>query len=159
MEEKLKRFVHELDEQVKRLALPPVLNGIQSDVTKYLNMSEASLRGLTEEDCATAAALIQQESTLIQQQVNRCHSIMKWAEQRIQWIIAPVVNNMPGYGYQERRILAIRQNETATKYEEERMKAECLSIDIGYISLRLENQARILADVMKVKVRKNGKPT
>lgn len=155
-EERHEQLLAELDEQQKRLCLPSFSEYVNHDTKKYENMPESVIRAMSPEDCETAAILLIQLAHYVQRYINRLLAVIKWCEENINSLVAPVVSKMPGNGYAERRMMAIRSHDVAQKIEATRVKASVYLQDVDYEPLRLEKKAQHLSYLAQKKVKHHG---
>lgn len=151
---KLEAFQAALDRFEADLNLPPLKTGLETEVTKLLELDRVSLRGMSEEECFESCVLLASFATHLQRACNHSRATLKWCETNIRSIIAEVVGKVPGWAYEERRPLAIKQNASATRLEALRVQYQARLDTIEYLSTRVEKQAEFLADLGHTKRKK-----
>jgi hypothetical protein len=90
--------------------------------------------------------------------VNREQARVRWAEEAVKRIIA---NKLRGAGstycsYEERKLLAIRNDDAALKVDGLRIKAQLRIDRISYMATRVENVAKALLDLQQTKRRQQN---
>ena len=108
--QKIIRLIEEYPIQIGLGKLQPT-----NEVERYLNLTQAEIRRMTAEECGEAAYFISRAMTYIQLETNKIQADINWCEQYTQWLIAPIIQTVGGQytPFDYRRILAIKQNDTA----------------------------------------------
>jgi hypothetical protein len=145
-----------LERHRKALALPEQNMLAVNEATPLLNVTKAQMRGMTAEDCEEAALLLQQWSFHLQRRANLLQATVEWCEEAIRHVIAEDVSKMPGWSFDERRAVAVRRSEAASRFQALKVQAQVMAADIAYCPVRVENQARRFADLARTKVKQHG---
>lgn len=107
-----------LSEYESRVGLNEFKNPLDKDeLDNYLTMNRDVLEKFSYEECGYIAYRLGQFSFHIRRAQNREKARIRWAEKRIDVLIAGELNNYNGYGYREKAPQAIKGNEAAVKVE------------------------------------------
>ncbi len=124
-----------------------------NEADRYVNMKQEEIRKLTPEELGEAAVLLAQFSYHIQRALNEETSRVAWAEDEVKRAISGEVNQYQGSSYEERKLLAIKENEYARKMDYIRSYAKARADRLGYLSSKMEFLARMFSDLRQTKKR------
>lgn len=102
-----------LDEYEKGIKLKVPDNQIEAE--KFLDMTYQDIAKLPRPAINEAVYSIARYANFIQKTVNRHQAIKNWCESQIKFVIANEVAEYKAYHWEERKMLAVRANEKATK--------------------------------------------
>jgi hypothetical protein len=144
-----------LDEYEAKLGLPAwSFAETEGEAKKILSLSPAELRAMSATQLGEAAFILQQFALHLQRAYNREQARVGWAEENIKRLTARTVGSVKGYSLEERRPLAVSQDELACKFDALRVKAGCRVGRLAYLSAKVEAMARSL---MALQQSKRGK--
>jgi hypothetical protein len=124
----------------------------ETELQNYLTMNRDMLEKLTPEDCAQIAYRLGQFSFHVQRTINREIARYNWAEETIKDVIADEVNNYKGYGYLEKSLQAIKNNDKAIALNKIRKYAKQRSDRLQYLAGNIKNLSDILLSIQKIKL-------
>lgn len=144
-----------LDEYESSIGLPKYNSNImsESELNSYLTMSRDEIEKLTPDDCGQIAYRLSQFSFHTQRTINREQARFDWADETIKSIIANELNSYKGYGYLEKSLQAIKQNEKASGLDKIKKYAQQRINRLSYIATSINNLANILMNIQKNKVK------
>lgn len=144
-----------LDEYETSIGLPRYNNNImsESELNTYLTMSRDEIEKLTPDDCGQIAYRLSQFSFHTQRTINREQARFDWADETIKSIIANELNSYKGYGYLEKSLQAIKQNEKASALDKIKKYAQQRINRLAYIATSINNLSNILMNIQKNKVK------
>jgi hypothetical protein len=102
------------------------------------------VRKWTAQNCGEAAYCLRQFSFRLQQAFNRESARVKWCNESIDAIIAPILMEYRGYSFDERKVQAVRDNDAAKKFDELRVKASLRMERLLYLSTKVSEMAKTL---------------
>ena len=113
--EELQYWDSVLDEYESSIGMSPYIddNMPSDELNQYLTMNRNAIEKLTPDDCGEIAYRLSQFSFHIQRTINREIARYNWSDEKIKEIIADDLNNYKGYGYVEKSLQAIKNNEKA----------------------------------------------
>lgn len=121
MEKGFEEKHEKIQQLIKRYVEKVGLGNIQpkSEVEKFLNISQAEIRRMSDEECGEASVILNQEATYVQLEINRLQADLNWCNGYIEFIIANNIDNTGGKytPYEYRRVLAIKENDVAVKVQ------------------------------------------
>lgn len=124
----------------------------ENNIEKYLNLSIDELRKMTNSEIGEAAYSLSRYSVYIQKQHNIETVRMNWAEHRIKKIISKeLIQYKNVYSYEERKQLAIANNDVAVKLDDIRNYAKARSDRIAFISSKINEMAKYLIELQKAR--------
>ena len=143
-----------LDEYEKTIGFEKYKSDLfpESELQKYLTMNRDDLERLTPEDCAQIAYRLGQFSFHVQRTLNREIARVNWSEETIKDVIADEVNNYKGYGYIEKSLQAIKNNDKAASLNKIKKYAKQRSDRLQYLAGNIKNLSDILLSIQKIKV-------
>lgn len=146
----------ELDEQLRRLGLPPVLEGYGSEAAPLLDVTREQMRAMSPLEVAEGGVLLRAMAYHLQRRHARLEAVISWLDRNIESVIAPTVGGLPGWSLEERRPLAIRQNETARALAVVRSRLESMSKDLQWQSSRVEGLAASFESMSRIMAKQQG---
>ena len=143
-----------LDEYEKTIGFEKYKSDLfpEAELQKYLTMNRDDLERLTPEDCAQSAYRLGQFSFHVQRTLNREIARVNWSEETIKDVIADEVNNYKGYGYIEKSLQAIKNNDKAASLNKIKKYAKQRSDRLQYLAGNIKNLSDILLSIQKTKV-------
>lgn len=144
-EERLEQLSNDLDDYARSLGFPGKLPAeVESEVARLLALTPGQLSRLSAIECSEGAFLLCRFATHLQNALNREQARLRWAEECIRKIIAPHLAQQKGYSFEERKLLAVRDNDAASNIDTLRVKAQLRIERVSYLSNKVENMARSL---------------
>lgn len=140
-----------LENYEKGLGIPKSIN--ISETEKYLNISQHELKSLTAEECGEAAFILSRFATHIQQAYNKEQSRISWCDNNIKHTICNQITQYKANSYEERKLLATRNDEHARKLDDIRTYAQHRADRIAYLPTRIESMVRTLLELQQTKRR------
>jgi hypothetical protein len=122
-----------------------------SELDLYFTMSRDQIEKLTPEDCAQISYRLGQFSFHIQRTINREIARVNWADETIKEVIADEINNYKGYGFIEKSLQAIKNNEKATSLNKIKKYAKQRSDRLVYLANSINNLSNIMLSIQKTK--------
>lgn len=146
-----------LDDYENVIGMPKYSNDFmpEDELQQYLSMNRDMLEKLNPEDCAQISYRLGQFSFHIQRTLNREIARHNWAEETIKEVICTEINNYKGYGYLEKSMQAINDNERATALNSIKKHAKQRMDRLSFLANNLKNLSDILLSIQRTKV-KNG---
>jgi hypothetical protein len=146
-----------LDEYETNMGLPVYTNNAlsETELQEYLTMNRNVLEKTSPEDCAQMAYRLGQYAFHLQRTLNREQARFNWAEETIKDVICGEINNYKGYGYLEKSIQAINNNERAVALNSIKKHAKQRMDRLSFLANNIKNLSDILLSIQRNKV-KNG---
>jgi hypothetical protein len=154
LEQKLNQLDAALDKYEKSKGLPDVVP--HGEAQQYLNINQAQLAKLTPEQCGEAAVMVAQFGFHLQKVYNREIGVINWCEDCIQRTITPELKQYNAPSADERKRLAIRGNEYASKLQRLKSIAQARVDRLSYLPAKVEWLSRTLLELQQTKRRGNG---
>ena len=129
---------------------------VNSEAEQYLNMNHGQLQKMSAELCGEAAVVLAQYGLHLQRCYNTELARMNWAAESCKRSVSIKINQYKGASYEERRMMAIMDNEYAFKLEKIRSYAQARSEKLSYISSKVEFLARTFLELQQTKRRQNN---
>jgi len=144
-----------LDEYEQGLGLGAYKSDIfsETELNGYFQMSRDELEKTTPEVCGEIAYRLGQFAFHMQRSLNRELSRVNWAEETIKETIAEEINNYKGYGYIEKSLQAIKNNEKATALNKIKKYAKQRSDRLQYLANSIKHLSDIMLSIQKTKVK------
>lgn len=120
---------------------------VENESKRLLELTPSVLKSMTAPQCGEASYALQQFSFYLQKAVNKEQSRITWAEESIKRIISPILNQVTGISYDERRTKAICQNDAAQKLDKIRVEAQLRLSRISFLSQKVEMLAKAMMNV------------
>jgi hypothetical protein len=127
-----------------------------NEAEQYLSMTHNQLQKLTAEQCGEAAIVLAQFGFHLQRNYNTEMARVTWADESCKSTVAPALNQYKAPSFEERKLLAIRDNDYATKIDAIRRWAKVRAERLAYLSGKVEFLARALLDLQQTKRRQNN---
>ena len=158
---RLSALLEQLNRYEAELQSPALDYEKDEEVDKFLYPKKDWLRSLSAEDCNIGSILLEGHAHHLQRAVNRCKSIMKWAEECLGLVVAEQASKEKGYKYEERRALAIRtlvaeNKPTAMKLEQLRVDYQTRYYSFEYLPTKFEKQADFYKELAQTKRKSHG---
>lgn len=149
----MERLDRILDEYERSVGLPDALGfvEIEDEARKYLTMTPSLLRKLTAQECGEGAYALLQFSWRLQQAINRENGRVRWARASVRKIIATKVRTMSGNSFEERKMLAVRSDDAASKLNDIKVKALLRVERISFLSNKASDLAHSLMALQSTK--------
>ena len=128
---------------------------IEIEAKRLLELEPEYLSKLSAEQCGEASVVLEQFSFYLQKIMNRESSKIKWSNEAINKIIGSTILFQKGYGFEERRIAAIRENDAATKLQNIKVKHELRAERISYLSSKIDSLSKSFIALQQTKRGKN----
>jgi hypothetical protein len=147
----VEKQITEYEQRKGVLAIQP-----RNDVEEYLNMSRDQMRKLSADECGEAGAILGLYALHLQTVYNKELAKVNWTNDNIRRIIAAQVKQYSAKSADERRLLAIRENDYAKRLDELRTWAQMVVDRLAYQSARVEFIARAYLALQQSKRQYNG---
>lgn len=122
------------------------------EVWGYIRMDREALRKLTQQECSEIGYILSSQSMDIQMRANKIASCMKWTKHHIDTMIASTLNNYDKFKpYEERRLLATKDNDVAIKMLSQLSELEQKKEALEFLAQRVDNLAKYLIEVRRAK--------
>jgi hypothetical protein len=129
----------------------------RNEAERFINMKHDEIKKLLPDELGEGAVILGQFSYHLQQTYNEEIARVTWAEDEVKRTIAGYVNQYQGSSYEERKLLAIKESEYASKVDAIRGWAKARADRIGYLSSKVEFLARMFGELQQSKRRQyNG---
>lgn len=141
-----------LDDFEKSCGLPSVGHkDLETEAKRLLESPPEVTSKMSSEECGQAAITLQKFAFFLQKTVNRETSKVKWAEASILKTISGDILFQKGYGFEERKLAAIKNNDAATKLQSLKIKHELRAERILYLSSKIESLSKAFLELQKSK--------
>ena len=127
------------------------------DSVKYLNLSQTDLLRMGPDEVDIAAVALAQYNTYLQKILNKEVARVNWCEAYIKVSIAKSCPNFNAYSYEERRSLAIGDNDWSCKLNKLKIAAQSRVDRLTNISMALSTQIKTLLSLSQSKRARLGK--
>jgi hypothetical protein len=124
-----------------------------TDVDKYLTMSRDEFSKMDPEDLGQAAWVLSRYALYVQKEHNLHFTRKSWAEENVKLVIAKETIQQRGTSYEERRLLAIKDNDVAMKLERIRVEAQNRTNMLYNLATRIEFVVKVIQDQKFIKRR------
>ena len=154
--EQLEQWDKVLDEYEKSIALGKYDEAnkfAEDELNEYFTMNRDVVEKLTPEDCAQISYRLAQYAFFIQRTLNREIARHNWAEETIKDTIADEINNYKGYGFLEKSLQAIKNNDSANRLNKIKKYAQQRVDRLNYLANSIKNLSDIILSVQRTKVR------
>ena len=144
-----------LDEYENNVCMPTYSSNhfSETELQEYLTMNRDAIEKLAPEDCAQISMRLGQFAFHIQRTLNREIARHNWAEETIKETIAFEINSYKGYGYLEKSIQAIKDNEKANALNKIKKYAKQRMDRLGFLANNIKNLSDILLSIQRTKVK------
>ena len=150
-EERLNQIDALLDDYEQSSGLPAYAPMAATEVHHLLELSPQELRGMSAEEVGEAAYTLESFSFHLQRALNREQARVRFAEETVRYLIGPRMRNITAYNWEERRLLAVRQDDAAQKAEKLRVNAQLRVERLSYLSPKVERMASALIQLQMSK--------
>lgn len=124
---------------------------LETEAKRLLESPPEITSKMSSEQCGEAAITLQKFAFFLQKTVNRESSKMKWAEATMLKTISGDILFQKGYGFEERKLAAIKNNDAATKLQNLKIKHELRAERICYLSSKIESLSKAFLELQKSK--------
>ena len=150
VEDRLQAVESMLEEYEKSLGIDLQFN---SNDHGLLNLTIDRLKKMSPEQCGEIAFILSQKSLHLQHEINKQTQRVNWAKTNIDTMIAGVVDT---YGtkytpYENRKTLAIKDNEYTNKLYEVIVKAQQIIDRLSYIPNKIAYMSKTLLELQTTK--------
>jgi vacuolar-type H+-ATPase subunit D/Vma8 len=116
-------------------------------------MKQGELRKLSPIECGEASVLLCQEAAYLQSEINQSQIIVNWCKKEISKLIATEIDNVGSKytPYEYRRILAIKQNNTASELDKILIAEESIIESVVYMANSLRSLSTVFDSLQKTK--------
>jgi len=125
----------------------------EEELNNYFQMSRDELEKITPEMCGEIAYRLGQFAFHVQRSINRELSRLNWADETIKETIAEEINNYKGYGYIEKSLQAIKNNDKAYALNKIKKYAKQRSDRLQYLANSIKHLSDIMLSIQKTKVK------
>ncbi len=152
VEERAEALDNLLAEYEERLGVGAVFHPEgEAESKRLVGMPPSQLHKMTAEECGEAAYTLRQFAYHLQKAANRELARVNWANESIRRVIATIVAHTRGASAEERRALAIREDDVATKYDVIRVLAQTRIDRLSFLGIRVSEMARSLEALQQTK--------
>lgn len=127
-----------LDRWESSLGLPvscPV--EVELEATRLLSISPRVLHAMGSADLGEAAYVLEQFAFFLQRATNREQTRLRRAEENVRRLIAPHLQKVSAYSWDERKLLAVRYSQAAREQDNERVEAQLRVDRLAYLAARV----------------------
>ena len=147
VEDRLFVVEESLQKYEKTCGLPKEINLSENLIEKILN--EEDIVRLTPEQYGENALRISRYAFHMQRQCNKETSKIIWLKAQLRKALAPVLPQIKAYSWQERKILAIANNDVAQKLNQEITKIKVRLSRLSYLGSRLNEMAEKYVELQR----------
>tara|TARA_R100000008_G_C3519823_1_gene133352 strand:+ start:144 stop:647 length:504 start_codon:yes stop_codon:yes gene_type:complete len=124
-----------------------------SDLGQYLNLRIEQIRKMSPEQCAEASFALAQQALYVQQEINKHNQRINWAKTNINVIVTGTIDQYGGKftPFESRKVLAIKDNDYASKLQELVVKAQQMVDTLAYIPAKIKFVADMLSEYKRTK--------
>ncbi len=151
MKEQLEQLDKLLDEYEQGKVGLPALQ-INPQAQHYMNLTQEQLNKLAPDECGEGAVLLNSMALHVQRSFNKEMSRVKKAEAAITKIIVSILQQYNAPSAQERRELAIANNEAASKWLAIRDYAAQRAERLNFVASSIKNTAVSLDNLQRTKL-------
>lgn len=152
LEERLLEKERELDRFETDCALPSECPlEVENEARRLLTLTPASLRGMTAIQCGEGAFTLLQFAFFLQKASNREQSRIKACERGRDFAALRGVDQVSGYGFEERMKKAVQQNDAATRLDGIRHDASLRKDRISFLDDKVKEMAHALMALQSTK--------
>lgn len=127
----------------------------KSEALRYMDLPIDERKKITPENAADAVLVLAQFAAYISRVVQKEESKMFWLSEEIMKVIASRVNQQKGYSFEERKALAIAENEAAQRLERLRRESQAKWKRLAFHAMRVEKIAMAYQNLSNVRRRLN----
>jgi len=139
-----------LDEYEQSLGIKDI--EVSPEFDKIMNLTTENIRKASGEDCGEYAYILKQVAFNIQRAQNVESCRIKWAKNKIDRLVVESMQQFSQYAkYDEKRLLAIKNNEYATKLYNIEVYASLRLERLQMMSRKIDDLANVLIEQQKVK--------
>ncbi len=141
-----------LNEYEQSLGLPAGVNQqTANEATRLLSIDHKEISRMSAIECGEAAVTLLFFSAHLQRAVNKEMARARWADESVKRIIASKLAKQKGYGFEERRLTAVKESDMAMKLEQIRVNALIRQDRIGFLAAKVETLAKALDGLRQAK--------
>jgi hypothetical protein len=156
IQDQLKKMEEILDEYESKLGLPAFCpQAIEAEATRLLRLTPQEMSKLAPDEKGEASVTLKQFAFYIQKAFNKEQARVHWAEERVKKVIAPGLAQQKAYAFEERKLLAIQENDAAIILERIRVNAQARVDRLSFITHRIEALAMSLFNIQRGKYGKS----
>jgi hypothetical protein len=141
--------VDEMLDSYEKMILPAEDKGAM----RYINMSQHELNAMSAEDCNEAAVMLTSLAFHVAKACNKLRAKIRYCNEAILKCIASRTANYRYNSPDERKALAIQEDDFASNTKRQEVSLSCRLERIDYLSLRLEKVADMFASLAATKRR------
>lgn len=146
-----------LDNYEHEIGLPQfrLLPSVQEEALSLIEITLEKRQKLTPQQCAEAVLVLSVYAAYLGRACQREEARMAWAEEQTDKIVAPRLNQQQGYGFKEKRLLAVRENQHAQEFERIRAESQAKHKRLIFFAQRIEKIAEAYKNLSNVRRRNN----
>jgi hypothetical protein len=141
--------VDEMLDSYEKMILPAEDKGAM----RYINMSQHELNAMSAEECNEAAVMLTSLAFHVAKACNKLRAKIRYCNEAILKCIASRTANYRYNSPDERKALAIQEDDFASNTKRQEVSLSCRLERIDYLSLRLEKVADMFASLAATKRR------
>lgn len=115
---------------------------LKNEAMNLLEIEPEELRRMTAEECGEAAVILNSFAFHLQRAVNREMGRAKWADASVKKAITHSLGQQRGQSFEERRLLAIANDEAAAKLDQIGVQAQLRIERLSYLAAKAESVAK-----------------
>src|SRR6185312_712677 len=147
--EEIQKFRETLLSYYKGLSLDRV--SIGKSIDEILGLESNDLRRLSPESCGEYAFELSKYSLYLQQELNKHEALIKKCDEYLKYIIAPRMVEITAYSFDERKMIAIRDNSVAVMLFNAIRDAQAHIAALSYLPARVESMTKSLLALQETK--------
>ena len=152
IESKLDALDLDLDQFERSLGLPVACpEMVEQKALEIMRITPSSLEKLSDIECGESAFVLLQYAMYLQKACNKIRCRLRWCEENIFAIIAPLLPQQKAYSLDERKALAIQQSGIASSINGFRVQLQIRLERIMYLTDKLDAMARSLLSLQSTK--------
>lgn len=133
-----------------------VQNLFTEEIWEYIRLNREQMQKLSANDCAEIAFILRQQALFVQMKLNKITACTKSIMYDMDMMIAPQLREYDKFvKYEERRLLATRENDVLIKMSAQLNDLEQKKEALEYVGQRLENMSMSMNDIRRTKYEYN----
>lgn len=122
------------------------------EIWGYIKLSREDLSKLNSFECGEIAFILRQQAFFVQSKINKISACIKSLEHDIAYLIAPSLDSYDKYKkYEEKRFLAIRENEVLRKLDTSLIDLSQKKEALEFLAQRLNDMSISISDLRRMK--------
>lgn len=152
IDEHVEKVSSKLDAFEMSVGLPVWVHpATETEAKRLLSLEPESLQKMSSIDCGEAAFILFQYAMTLQKAINREQAKLTLANASIGKIIGASLAQQKAYAFEERKLLAIRENEAASAWQHVQVNTQMRIDRIVYLSGKVDSMAKSLMALQQSK--------